>query len=141
MGLKEGHHSLSHHQNNENKLEQIGKINQFYVDQFSYFIQKLADTPDGDGSLLDNSMIVFGGGISDPNRHSHSDLPVVLAGRGGGYLTPGKRQVYKDDPMCDLYVSLLQGLGVETKRFGDSTGTLRGIEQIASRQARETFHG
>jgi hypothetical protein len=127
VGVKEGYHSLSHHQNNENKLEQICKISQFYVDQFSYFIQKLADTPDGDGSLLDNSMIVFGGGISDPNRHSHSDLPVVLAGRGGGYLTPGKRQVYKDDPMCNLYVSLLQGLGVETKRFGDSTGTLRGI--------------
>lgn len=129
VGVKEGHPSLSHHQNNENKLEQIGKISQFYVDQFSYFIQKLADTPDGDVSLLDNSMIVFGGGISDPNRHSHShsDLPVVLAGRGGGYLTPGKRQVYKDDPMCNLYVSLLRGLGVETKRFGDCTGTLRGI--------------
>ncbi|MDA7643657.1 DUF1552 domain-containing protein [bacterium] len=127
VGVKEGHPSLSHHQNNENKLEQIGKISQFYVDQFSYFIQKLADTPDGDVSLLDNSMIVFGGGISDPNRHSHSDLPVVLAARGGGYLTPGKRQVYKDDPMCNLYVSLLQGLGVETKRFGDCTGTLRGI--------------
>ncbi len=80
VGVKEGHHSLSHHQNNKGKLEKIGKISQFYVDQFSYFIQKLADTPDGDGSLLDNSMIVFGGGISDPNRHSHSNLPVILAG-------------------------------------------------------------
>ena len=125
--MKEGHHSLSHHQHNEDKLEQIGKISQFYVDQFSYFIQKLAETPDGNGSLLDNSMIVFGGGISDPNRHSHSNLPVVLAGRGGGLLTPGKRQIFDDEPMCNLYVSLLNGIGVDTKRFGDSTGALRGI--------------
>lgn len=127
IGVNEGHHSLSHHQNNGGKLDKIAKISQFYVDQFSYFVQKLAETSDGEGSLLDNSMIVFGGGISDPNRHSHSNLPVVLAGRGGGHLTPGKRQVYKDDPMCNLYVSLLQGMGVETKRFGDSTGALRGI--------------
>jgi hypothetical protein len=127
IGVNEGHHSLSHHQNNKGKLEQIAKISEYYVEQFSYFLQKLRDTPDGEGTLLDNSMIVFGGGISDPNKHSHSDLPVILAGSGGGQLKPGTHSAYKDDPMCNLYVSMLNGMGVETDRFGDSTGSLRGI--------------
>ena len=128
IGVDEGHHSLSHHQGSDRKLEQIGKISRFYVEQFSYFVDKLAHTPDGEGqSLLDNSMIVFGGGISDPDRHSHSDLPVVLAGSGGGQLRPGRLVDGKDSPMCNLYVSLLQKMGVDSKRFGDSDGALRGI--------------
>ena len=127
IGVSEGHHSLSHHQNDGKKLEQIGKISRFYVEQFGYFVNKLAGIQDGEGTLLDNCMIVFGGGISDPDKHSHSNLPVVLAGGGGGFLSPGKRQVYKDEPMCNLYVSLLQGMGVDAKSFGDSTGSLRGI--------------
>lgn len=93
IGVPEGHHSISHHQRNPDKLTKIASIDRFYLKQFGYFMNKLKSTKDGDGNLLDNSMIVYGGGISDGDRHDHSRLPVILAGKGGGTLTPGRRIV------------------------------------------------
>lgn len=127
IGVSEGHHSLSHHQNQKDKLSQIAAIDRYYVEQFGYFVEKLATIPDGEGKLIDNCMIVFGGGISDPDRHSHSDLPVILAGGGGGTLRPGRHVDAKGKPMCNLYVAMLERMGVNVDSFGDSTGALRGI--------------
>ena len=89
IGISEGHHDLSHHRNDEERIKKIAQIDRWYVEQFAKFLEKLKSTPDVDGkSLLDNSMIVYGSGNADGNRHTHSNLPIVLAGGGGGALTP-----------------------------------------------------
>ena len=125
LGVTEGHHSLSHHGGNKEKLDQIRKIAKFHVEQFAYFLQKLASMKEGDKSVLDNSMILFGCGIGDGNRHNHNDLPILLAGKGGGKVTPGRHVQYeKNTPLCNLYVSMLDAVGVKVDRFGDSTGPL-----------------
>ena len=125
LGISEGHHALSHHQREEQKIEQIKKIDRFHVEQFARFIEKLKSTPEGEGSLLDNCMIFCGAGIGDGNRHNHDALPVLLAGRGGGTITPGRHVRYGENtPLCNLYVSMLDRMGVPTPRFGDSTGPL-----------------
>lgn len=130
VGVSEGHHSLSHHQDNPDKLAQIAKIDLWYMEQFKYFLTRLRETKDVDGkSLLHNSMIVYGGGLSNGNRHSHADLPVILAGNGGGKLRPG-RHVHPgaDTPMSNLFLSMLDTMGVpKQERFGDSSGRLAGI--------------
>ncbi len=126
VGISEGHHSLSHHQNRTEKLQQIATINQFHVRQLAYILQRLKSVKDGDGTLLDHSMIVYGSAISDGNRHNHDDLPILLAGRGGGALTPGRHVVYpQDTPMCNLFNSMLDIAGAPVGLFGDSTGRLR----------------
>lgn len=128
VGVNDGHHDLSHHGGNEEKKKKIAQINRFHAEQFAYFIEKLKSTRDGAGSLLDNSMIVYGSGISDGNAHSHHDLPVILAGAGGGTLKTGRHVRYaKDTPMSNLYLSLLERMGVEEPRFGDSSGKLAGL--------------
>lgn len=129
IGVSEGHHSLSHHQNDADKLEKIGRIDRFYAEQFAYFLDKLRTTKDVDGrSLLDNSMVVYCGGLKDGNRHQHRDLPVVLAGHGGGALSPGRHvKLDHDTPMTNLYVRMLNILGVPVKEFGDSDGVLKTI--------------
>lgn len=128
LGIAEGHHTLSHHGNSKDKIDQIRKIDRFHVEQFAYFLKRLADTKEGDKSLLDNSMVLFGCGIGDGNRHNHNDLPVLLAGRGGGTLKPGRHLRYeKDTPLCNLYVSMLQRVGAKVDRFGDSTGALANL--------------
>ena len=129
VGVAEAHHGLSHHQNNQGKKDKIQKIDQFYVTQFAYFLEKMKATPDGnDGSsVLDNSMIVFGGGISDGNRHNHDNLPVILAGKGGGKLTPGRHNNIGYAPMTNLYLTMLDHMGVPTEKLGDSTGRLEGV--------------
>lgn len=117
------HHELSHHRSNPQTLENIGKIDRFYVEQLAYFLKKMRDTPDGEGSLLDHSMIVYGGGIADGNRHNHDDLPVLLAGQGNGTLKPGRViEAPKGTPMTNLYLSLLDRMGAKAQRIGDSTG-------------------
>ncbi|BCX48019.1 hypothetical protein HAHE_19270 [Haloferula helveola] len=129
IGVSAGHHSISHHQGNKQKLEMIGKIDRFYMEQFGYFLDKMKATEDVDGkSLLHNSMIVYGGCIKDGNRHNNDNLPIVLAGNGGGAFKPGRHvDLGEDVPLTNLYLRMLEEFGVDEKRFGDSTGALRKV--------------
>jgi len=129
VGVSDGHHYLSHHQNDQEKLEKIAKIDLFYVQQFAYFIERLREARDVDGkTLLDNSAIVYCSGLSDANRHRHDDLPVIVAGRAGGVLNPGRHVKLEDPvPMTNFYVKMLNILGVQTERFGDSTGVFENV--------------
>ena len=126
IGVTEGHHDLSHHGNDEAKKEKIAKINRFHTTQFAYFLEKMKSIKEGEGSLLDNSMIVYGSGLADGNAHAHDHLPVLLAGKGGGTIQPGRHVRYeKETPMTNLFVSMLERLGAPVDRMGDSTGKLR----------------
>jgi len=127
IGVNDGHHNISHHRGSEENLEKIAKIDQFYLEQLSYFLEKMKTTEDVDGkSLLHNSMIVYGGCISDGDRHNHDDLPIILAGHGGGAFKPGRHvDLGEDVPLSNLYLRMLHEFGVDEKRFGDSTGSLR----------------
>lgn len=128
IGVPDGHHSISHHQRNPDKLRKLGEIDRFYLKQFGYFLSKLKATKDGEGNLLDNSMIVYGGGISDGDRHNHNELPVILAGKAGGTFKPGRRIAMKEEvPMTNLYLSMLDRMGVKAERIGDSNGRLEGL--------------
>jgi hypothetical protein len=123
--VRDGHHSLSHHGGNVEKTEKIQKIDQFYVEQFSYFVQKMKSIPEGDGTLLDNAMIVYGGAIGDGNRHNHDELPILLAGKGGGTIATGRHVRYpRGTPLCNLFLSMLDRAGVKEEKFGDGTGRL-----------------
>ncbi len=129
IGVSDGHHTISHHQKNPDNLEKIGKIDQFYMERLAYFLDRLKKTPDVDGkSLLHNSMIVYGGCISDGDRHNHNDLPVLVAGHAGGAFSPGRHvDLGEDVPLSNLYLRMLEEFGVKGKRFGDSTNSLRKI--------------
>jgi hypothetical protein len=129
IGVSEGHHNLSHHQNNPETLEKIAKIDTFYARQFAHFLKRLRETKDRDGkSLLHNSMIVYCSGLGDGNAHSHNDLPFILAGRAGGAFTPGRHfDPGSNTPMNNLYVTMLNTMGVKVDSFGDSTGVLKGV--------------
>jgi hypothetical protein len=121
--VPEGHHDLSHHGGDAQKLEKIRQINRFHVTQLAYLLQKLKAIPEADGTLLDNCMILYGSGLGDGNRHNHDDLPVLLAGRGGGTIDSGRHvQVAPETPMCNLFLSMLDRMGVEAPFIGDSTG-------------------
>jgi len=128
IGVSEGHHDLSHHGGNEEKKQKIAKINRFHMEQFAYFLNKLKSVKEGEGTLLDNCMIVYGGAIGDGNRHNHDNLPILLAGRGGGTLTPGRHlKLDKETPMANLYLAMLDRMGVPAQRVGDSTGKLEDV--------------
>src|SRR5688572_20983234 len=128
IGVSDGHHDLSHHGGNQEKKEKISKINTFHATQFAYFLEKLKSIPDGDGTLLDNSMILYGSGICDGDAHNHNDLPVLLAGKAGGTLAPGRHIRFEDNtPMTNLYLATLERMGVKQDRFGDSTGVLKNL--------------
>lgn len=127
IGIKEGHHHLSHHQNNQEMIEKIRRIDRFHVERFARFVQKLSTTTDGEteGTLLDNSMILLGGGISDGNSHNHENLPILVAGRGGSAIKTGRLiQSPKETPLCNLYLSMLGRAGCSQQSFADSTGPL-----------------
>ena len=131
IGVPDSHHGCSHHQNDPAKLEKLAKINTFHMQQFAYFLDKLQSTPDGDGTLLDHSMLIYGSGISDGNIHFHFDLPVVMVGGGGGTLKGGRHLRYSDDtPLTNLYVAVLGKLGLPVEQFGDSTGKLEYLSDI-----------
>ena len=124
IGVPDPHHPLTHHRGNLEWIERVTKINSLHTELFAGFVKKLQSTPDGDGTLLDHSMIVYGSGLSDGNRHTHEDLPVLLVGGGGGFRT-GSHVVYpKDTPMTNLYLTLLDRLGVREDKIGDSTERL-----------------
>ncbi len=128
IGVHDGHHNLSHHQGDPAKKEKIRDINTFHMQQFAYVLDRLKSIPEGDGTLLDNCMLVYGGGIGDGNRHNHEDLPIIMAGRGGGSITPGRHIRYSSEtPMANLLVSMLDRVGAPSAHFGDSTGSLRGL--------------
>jgi hypothetical protein len=128
IGVRDGHHDLSHHGGNEEKKAKIAKINRFHVTQFAYFLDKLSSVKEGDGTLLDNCMIVYGSGLADGNAHAHDNLPVLLAGKGGGTIRTGRHfRCERETPMANLFLSLLDRMGVKTDHIGDSTGTLNSL--------------
>lgn len=125
IDIKEGHHHLSHHQNNAEMIEKIRRIDKFHVERFGRLIQRLSETREGEGSLLDNSLILLGGGISDGNAHNHENLPIIMAGRGGSTLETGRLvRTPKETPLCNLYLAMLERAGCPQQGFADSTGTL-----------------
>ena len=125
IDVPDAHHPLSHHRNVPEALAKLTKINTYHTTLFAAFLDKLASTPDGDGSLLDHAMILYGAGMSDSNAHSPYNLPVLLAGGGAGQLRGGRHLVYPSGtPLANLHVSLLDKLGVDVDRIGDSTGAL-----------------
>ena len=129
IGVNDGHHTLSHHEGNANKLEKIACIDHFYAEQLAYFLERLSAVKESDGgSLLDHSMIVYSSGISDGNKHRHDDLPVILAGRAGGQLSTGRHlQLPKEQPMSNLFLTMLDLIGAPEKQFGDATGPLDAV--------------
>lgn len=129
IGIAEGHHFLTHHQNKQDMIDKVAEIDLFYTKQFARFLEKMQATKDVDGkSLLDNSMIVYGSGNSDGNRHTHVNLPVILAGGGGGTLTPGRHVKHNGVPMSNLLLSMADRLGVQgVERLGDSTGRISAL--------------
>lgn len=125
IGMKDGHHWLSHHQHTAHKLELYRQINRYHVSLIARFLERLKSTPEGDGTLLDNCMILYGCGIGDGNGHTHFDLPVLLAGRGGGTIDSGRHVRFaRESSLCNLFVSMLNRMGVSADRFGDSTGAM-----------------
>ena len=127
LGIKSGHHSLSHHREQKSWIKDLEKIDLFYVSRLAYLLNELDKRKVDGKSLLEQSMIVYGSGHSDGNRHRHNNLPIILAGHGGGSLNPGYHREFRDDPMCNLYVSMLQKMGCPVNKFSDSTGILTGI--------------
>jgi hypothetical protein len=131
IGVPEAHHSISHHQNDPVKLEKCAKVNQYHIQLLANFVGKLRSIQDGDGTLLDQSMILQGSGISNSDQHSHIDLPLVLVGGGAGQLRGGRHLKFaKDTPMNNLLVSLLDKVGVPVESLGDATGRVT-LEPLA----------
>ncbi len=125
IGVADSHHPLSHHQNELAKLERLARVNEYHFRQFAYLVDKLAKTPDGDGTLLDHTLFLYGTGISDSNTHFHDDLPIALVGGKATGITGGRFLRYpKGTPLANLHVTALEMLGFPVDRFGDSTGTL-----------------
>jgi hypothetical protein len=128
-GVNGGHHHLSHHQNDKDKIEQYRKINRWHVEQYAYLLGKMQAIKEADGTLLDNSMVMFGSSLSDGNRHDPANLPILLAGKAGGTLLPGRHiATPKNTPLCNLYVSMLDRMGTPQEHFGDSTAPLQGLD-------------
>jgi hypothetical protein len=128
IGINEGHHDLSHHRNDEAKKAKLARINHFHTTQFARFLDKLKSIREGDGTLLDNSMIVYAGGLSDGNSHTCENIPLLLAGRGGGLAKTGQHlRVVEKTPVTNLYRSMLDYVGAPTEKIGDSTGELESI--------------
>ena len=123
IGVPEPHHPLTHHGNDAEKVAKVAKINQFHVSLFAYLVEKLKETPDGDGSLLDHSMYLYGSGMGNPNAHDHINLPIMVAGGGGGKLKGGRHVRYADPtPLANLHLTLLEKAGVRMQSFADSQG-------------------
>jgi hypothetical protein len=132
IGIRDGHHDLSHHRNDEAKKKKLAQINRYHVTQFAKFLDRLKSIPEGDGSLLDNCVIQYGSALSNGNEHNPENLPILLAGGGGGRLATGQHiRVEERTPMTNLYRSMLDQVGVHTEKIGDSTGTLDAVFKTA----------
>ena len=128
LGVNEGHHELSHHGRDPEKIRKIREINKFHVAQFAYLVQRLKSIPEGEGTLLDHSMIVYGSGNSDGDRHNHDDLPILFAGRGGGTIKTGRHiRLAQETPVANLWSSMLDRMDVRVPFVGDSTGRLAAL--------------
>ena len=127
IGVADQHHTVSHHRNDPEYIAKKAKIDTYHISLLGYFLDKLRNTPDGDGNLLDHSMITYGGGLGNGNLHEHTNLPCLVAGGGGGRLKGGRHLAYPEDrdtPMTNLLLAVLDKAGVETEMLGDSTGQL-----------------
>ena len=129
VGVNDGHHHLSHHQNKQDWIDHLKKIDKYLIGHYAKFLERLNSISEGNGTLLDNSMIVYGSAIADGNRHSHHDLPILLAGKGGGTIASGRHLVYpKETPLNNLFLSMLDRMDAGVDSLGDSTGRLKGLE-------------
>jgi hypothetical protein len=126
IGVPEQHHAVSHHRNDPVLIAKKQKIDAYHVSLFASFLEKLHNTPDGDGSLLDHSLILYGGGIGNGNLHEHTNLPLLMAGKLGGQINPGRHVLYPDNTkMTNLLLTVLDKAGVPTEKLGDSTGPIQ----------------
>ena len=131
IGVPDAHHPTSHHQNDPEKLAKLTKINTYHITQFAYYLEKLAATKDGDGSLLDHMLILYGAGMSDGNAHSPVNLPILVVG-GGGQVRGGRHLRYAGNtPLANLHVTILNRLGVPADHFADSTGMFRELTELS----------
>jgi hypothetical protein len=130
IGVPDPHHPLTHHRGNAEWIERVTKVNTMHMELFAGFIDKMKATQDGDGSLLDHSMIVYGSGLSDGNRHTHDDLPVLIVGRGGSFRLDDHIVYAKGTPMTNLFLTLLDRMGVPSEKIGDSTGRIEHLTAI-----------
>jgi hypothetical protein len=125
INVPEGHHNLTHHRNNPEMIEKVAQINCYHIRTFAAWMEKMQSHKEGDRTLLDNSMICYGSGISDGNKHTHEDLPTMILGSGGGFLKTGRRIVYRrETPICNLFLTMMEAMGVQRETFGDATGHL-----------------
>ena len=125
LGISEAFHPASHHQNNAERLAQLTRIQTFHVSLWSYLLEKLRATPDGDGNLLDHSLLLYGGAMSNSNVHNHSPLPIVVAGGAAGRMKGGRHLKYPENtPMANLLMTILDKAGIPQDSVGDSTGAL-----------------
>jgi hypothetical protein len=128
IGVSDGHHPLTHHMGNMQMLDKVRQINALHLKLFAEFVQKLKATREGDSNLLDQSLIVYGSGLSDGNIHTHDQLPTLLAGRGGNFVSPGRHIVYqRETPVANLFATMIERVGVRPEHVGDSTGRLAGL--------------
>jgi hypothetical protein len=131
IGVPDGHHPLSHHGNRPEALAKLSVINQFHAGLYAQFLAKLKATQDGDGTLLDHCLLMYGSGLSDSNRHVHENLPIALFGRGDGSIKPGRFVAYeKPTPMTNLYMTMLTTAGVKAETIGDSTGKVERLTDV-----------
>ena len=131
IGVPDAHHPLSHHGGDGEKINKLTRVNEYHARIFSYYLDRLASTADGDGSLLDSSMIIYGSGMSDGNGHNHHNLPTLLVGGGGGTITGGRHlQFASDTPVANLFLTILARLGVPMESLGDSTGQIRQLSEV-----------
>jgi hypothetical protein len=124
IGVPESHHGLSHHRDDPQNLTKLAKVNAYHVELFTYFLDKLRETADGDGTLLDHSLLLYGGGLSNPNEHGHTDLPLVLVSSTQGRSEGRHLRQPLDTPMMNLLLAMLDKVGVNIEQHGDSTGRL-----------------
>ena len=123
--VRDGHHGLSHHGGKEEKVEQIKRIDKYLVEQFAWFLGRLKSVEEGDGTLLDNCMVLYGSGIADGNRHNHDDLPIIVAGHGGGSIDSGRHvKLTEETPLNNLFLAFSERMGAGVTELGDSTGVL-----------------
>ena len=130
VGVSDSHHPASHHQDDPGKLELLAKINEYHVQQFAYLVKKLAATPEGDGTMLDDTLFLYGTAISDSNTHFHDDLPIALVGGTGTGIKSGRYIRYAKQPLTNLHIAILEKLGVSVDKLGDSTGKLEGLTDL-----------
>ena len=125
IGVPDSHHPLTHHRGQADLVERVTKINTFHVELFAHLLKRLSDTREGDGTLLDHVVVTYGSGLSDGDKHTHEDLPLLIAGGANGKIAGGRHVVYPaDTPITNLYLTLLDHIGVPVQSLGDSTGRI-----------------